>query len=129
MIKQRILALALILVSASAFAQYRVSVEDLSDSETVRAFKEHVGMLSSAALEGRKAGAEGEEEAAKYVEDKLREYDIDILTAGNDFSVAAEGRIPSAPAMFLASSRAGTSPSMTDILWWVPAWITLEVTL
>ena len=89
MIKQRILALALILVSATAFAQYRVSVEDLSDSETVRAFKEHVGMLSSAALEGRKAGTEGEEEAAKYVEDKLREYDIDILTAGNDFSVAA----------------------------------------
>ena len=86
---KRILALALILVSATAFAQYRVSVEDLNDSETVRAFKEHVRMLSSAALEGRKAGTEGEEEAAKYVEEKLREYDIDILTAGNDFKVAA----------------------------------------
>ena len=89
MIKQRILALAVILVSATAFAQYRVSVEDLNDSETVRAFKEHVGMLSSAALEGRKAGTEGEEEAARYVEEKLREYDIDVLTAGYGFSVAA----------------------------------------
>lgn len=85
---KRILALALILVSATAFAQYRVSVEDLSDSETVRAFKEHVGWLSSAAMEGRKAGSEGEAEAAKYLEEKLRECGIDILTAGNDFSVA-----------------------------------------
>ena len=89
MIKQRILALALILVSATAFAQYRVSVEDLSDSETVRAFKEHVGWLSSAAMEGRKAGSEGEAEAAQYVEGKLKEYGIDVLTAGNDFSIAS----------------------------------------
>lgn len=89
MIKQRILALALILVSATAFAQYRVSVEDLSDSETVRAFKEHVGWLSSAAMEGRKAGSEGEADAAQYVEGKLKEYGIDVLTAGNDFSIAS----------------------------------------
>lgn len=89
MIKQRILALALILVSATAFAQYRVSVEDLSDSETVRAFKEHVGWLSSAAMEGRKAGSEGEAEAAQYVEGKLKEYGVDVLTAGNDFSIAS----------------------------------------
>ncbi|MBQ9410155.1 MAG: TonB family protein [Bacteroidales bacterium] len=86
---KRILALALFLVSAHAFAQYRVSVEDLSDSETVRAFKEHVGWLSSAAMEGRKAGSEGEAEAAKYLEEKLREYGIDVLTAGNDFSVVS----------------------------------------
>ena len=87
MIRRCILALVLALISAQAFAQYRVSLEDLDDSETVRAFKEHVGMLSSAALEGRKAGSEGEEEAARYVEEKLREYDIDVLTAGNGFSV------------------------------------------
>ena len=86
---KRILALALLLVSAQAFAQYRVSVEDLSDSETVRAFKEHVGWLSSAAMEGRKAGSEGEAEAAKYMEEKLREYGIDVLSSGNDFSVAS----------------------------------------
>ena len=87
---KRILALAaLLLVSALAFAQYRVSVEDLSDSETVRAFKEHVGWLSSAALEGRKAGSEGEAEAAKYLEEKLLECGIDVLPAGNEFSVAA----------------------------------------
>ncbi|MBR5404206.1 MAG: TonB family protein [Bacteroidales bacterium] len=86
---KRILALVLFLVSATAFAQYRVSVEDLNDSETVRAFKEHVGWLSSAALEGRKAGTEGEAYAAKYVEEKLKEYGVDVLTAGNDFSVVS----------------------------------------
>ena len=85
---KRILALALILGSATAFAQYRVSVEDLSDSETVRAFKEHVGWLSSAAMEGRKAGSEAEAEAARYVEEKFRECGIDLLSSGNEFSVA-----------------------------------------
>ena len=89
MIKRCILTFAVLLISAQAFAQYRVSVEDLDDSETVRAFKEHVGFLSSAALEGRKSGSEGEEEAAKYVEEKLREYGIDILTSGNSFSIAS----------------------------------------
>ena len=89
MIKRCILALTALVVSASAFAQYRVSLEDLEDSETVRAFKEHVGVLSSAAMEGRKAGSEGEEEAAKYVEEKLRECGIDVLTSGNGFSIAS----------------------------------------
>ena len=85
---KRILALALILASATAFAQYRVSPEDLNDSETVRAFKEHVGELASARMEGRKAGSEGEAEAALYLEQELRECGVDILTAGNSFSVA-----------------------------------------
>ena len=89
--KRLILALALTLAGTIAFAQYRVSPEDLNDSETVRAFKEHVGLLSSAALEGRGAGTEGEAEAAKYVSDKLKEYGIDVLSAGNDFSIAQEG--------------------------------------
>ena len=41
---------------------------DLYDSETVAAFKTHVRELSSAMLEGRKAGSEGENLAAEYVE-------------------------------------------------------------
>ena len=56
---KHILALAAVLVSVTAVAQYRVRPEDLNDSETVRAFKEHVGELSSARMEGRKAGSEG----------------------------------------------------------------------
>ena len=92
---KRILALALILVGATALAQYRVSPEDLNDSETVRAFKEHVGALSSASMEGRKAGSEGEAEAAKYLEEKLKEYGIDILTSGNTFSIAGADTLSS----------------------------------
>ena len=92
MIRRCVTTLAAVFAfSAVCFAQYRVSVEDLDDSETVRAFKEHVGYLSSAALEGRKAGSEGEKEAALYLEEKLGECGIDILSAGNSFSIAAEG--------------------------------------
>ena len=90
MIRRCVTTLAAVFaVSAVCFAQYRVSVEDLDDSETVRAFKEHVAYLSSAALEGRKAGSEGEKEAALYLEEKLGECGIDVLSAGNSFSIAS----------------------------------------
>ena len=69
-------------------AQYRNSLQDLDDSETVRALKEHVATLSAAQLEGRKAGSEGEKMAAEYLEAKLKEYGIDILSNGNEFGVA-----------------------------------------
>lgn len=70
------------LISFVASAQYRegASYEDLYDSEKVAAIKGHVRTLSSAHLEGRKAGSEGEKEAALYVESKFKEYGIDLLT-------------------------------------------------
>ena len=37
---------------------------DFYDTETVRSLKEHVSTLSSAQMEGRKAGSEGESMAA-----------------------------------------------------------------
>ena len=63
-------------------AQFRsgVSYEDLDDSETVAAIKSHVRTLSAAHLEGRKAGSEGEKEAAEYVEHMFEEYGIELLT-------------------------------------------------
>ena len=42
--------------------------------------KEHVSFLSSAALEGRKAGSEGEREAAAYVAEKLASYGLEVLS-------------------------------------------------
>ena len=69
-------------------AQYRTTLQDLDDSETVRALKEHVATLSAAQLEGRKAGSEGEKMAAEYLEARLREFGIDILSSGNEFGVA-----------------------------------------
>ena len=78
-----------------AFAQYRDgALQSLSDSETVTAMKEHVGYLASHALEGRKAGSEGERLAAEYVTQVLESYDIDVISGkdGDIFGMAqAEG--------------------------------------
>lgn len=89
MMKRMLLALAAAFLLAPGLgAQYRTSLKDLDDSETVRALKEHVATLSAAQMEGRKAGSEGERMAADYLETKLKEYGIDILTTGNEFGVA-----------------------------------------
>lgn len=82
----RRIVLAVILFAAvllSSYAQYRENpvYADLYDSETVADMKSHVRFLSSSHLEGRRAGSSGETEAAAYVEDKFREYGLDILTA------------------------------------------------
>ena len=45
--------------------------------------KEHVSFLSSAALEGRKAGSEGEREAAAYLSEVLSSYGLEVLS-GSD---------------------------------------------
>lgn len=75
-------------------AQFRsgMSYEDLDDSETVAAIKSHVRTLSAAHLEGRKAGSEGEKEAAEYVEQLFRKYGVDLLTpaGGEIFGVKKE---------------------------------------
>lgn len=89
MIKRLMLLAAALLVSAAGLrAQYRIPIEDLDDSETVRALKEHVSYLASAQMEGRKAGSEGERMAADYLSEKLKEYGVDILPTGNEFKLA-----------------------------------------
>lgn len=71
-----------VLCSLSASAQFRdgVGYQELYDSETVAAMKNHVRTLSSAHLEGRKAGSEGEKEAAAYVRETLKSYGVDVLS-------------------------------------------------
>ena len=85
---------ALALMPMLLSAQYRsgVSYEDLDDSETVAAMKSHVRTLSAAHLEGRKAGSEGEKEAAEYVEQMFREYGIELLSpkGGDLFGIKKE---------------------------------------
>ncbi len=75
-------------------AQYRAgtSYDDLYDSETVAAIKSHVRHLSAASLEGRKAGSEGEREAAAYVTEMLKSYGVDVLSPadGEIFGVRTE---------------------------------------
>ena len=85
---------ALVLMPILASAQYRsgASYEDLDDSETVAAFKSHVRMISSAHMEGRKAGSQGEKEAAEYVGETFRRYGVDLLTPvdGEVFGIMKE---------------------------------------
>ena len=88
--KRFVALLAACLLSAGLYAQYRNPIEDLEDSETVRALKEHVATLSAAQMEGRKAGSEGERMAAEYMESQLKSFGIDVLSAGNEFQVAGE---------------------------------------
>lgn len=72
---------AALLAAFSAGAQFANPLQSLEDSETVSALKEHVAMLSSAQMEGRAPGSEGEKMAAEYLEGKLKEYGIDVLQA------------------------------------------------
>ena len=53
--------------------------QDLFDSETVKALKEHVTTFTSAQMEGRKAGEEGEKMAADYMEEVMLRYGVDVL--------------------------------------------------
>lgn len=66
--------------------------DDLYDGETVTALKSHVRELSSAHLEGRKAGSEGEKEAAEYVSSVFHEYGVDMITpdSGEVFGIRKE---------------------------------------
>ena len=78
---RRFSLLFLILLPFAASAQFATSsLRDLDDSEVVSAMKEQVAYLSSAMLEGRKAGSEGEKEAAKYMSDILSSYGVDLLS-------------------------------------------------
>ncbi len=71
----------------NAFAQFNTSLlSRLDEGEVVSSLKEHVGFLSSAALEGRKAGSEGEKEAAIYMSEVLASYGVDVLS-GKDGEV------------------------------------------
>ena len=79
----RLILLAVSLLSASVLqAQVRLGEH-----------KVHVRELSSAMLEGRKAGSEGERLAAEYVESVLESYGVDVLSpkGGEKFGVAREG--------------------------------------
>ncbi len=92
MMKKYLALSAALLATTLSFGQYRTgaTLEDLDDTETIRAFKEHVSYLASAELEGRKAGSEGEKLAADYLAARMKEYGIDILSPaeGSTFGIA-----------------------------------------
>ena len=77
----RILFTLLFLVSSVlANAQFRDrDFAELGSSETAREMKEQIQMLSSASMEGRKAGSEGEFAAAEYIASEFERYGLDLL--------------------------------------------------
>ena len=83
-----------LLVSMSVEAQVRCAsaYEDLYDSETSAALKEHVRMLSSSMMEGRGAGTEGESLAAEYVTEQFEKYGLELLSPkdGDVFGLKTE---------------------------------------
>ena len=83
-----------VLLPVLAYAQYRNAdaYEGLYDSETVASMRAHIGELSAAALEGRKAGSEGEKTAAEYIAAKFEEYGVDLLSPreGELFGIRSE---------------------------------------
>lgn len=88
---KRLLTLLALLATTLVHAQFRSgsALDALNDTETVRSLKEHVSYLSSAELEGRKAGSEGEKLAADYIEARFKEYGIDLISpeGGSTFGI------------------------------------------
>jgi TonB family protein len=88
-------ASVLLLFSSAASAQFREGAvyDDLYDSEVSAVLKSHVRELSSAHLEGRKAGSEGEKAAAEYVEKILKGYGVDVISpdGGELFGIKTAG--------------------------------------
>lgn len=71
---------ASLLGAASARAQFRPgALEALEGSEVSAEMREQIGYLSSAALEGRKAGSQGETDAAAYIAEQLQLYGVETL--------------------------------------------------
>ena len=85
-------AAAVILAAWPAEAQFRTGYEELGDSETVTALKRHVATISSAMMEGRKAGSEGEKMTAEYLTEVLKDYGVDVISgkSGDPFGIRQE---------------------------------------
>ncbi len=84
------LALMICLPSGAQFIGGRY--QDLDDSETVAALKEHIAFLSSTLLDGRAPGSEGEAEAAAYLTEQFAKYGLDVLSGqfGDEFGMKQE---------------------------------------
>ena len=79
-------------VSQPASAQYRTDTgySDLDDSETAASMRRHVSEIASAENLGRKAGSDGEKDAASYVFGVLQDYGVGpAVGRGQDGCVGA----------------------------------------
>ena len=86
------LAILMAIVPGVAYGQYASDYSELSDGDVTASMRSHVSYLSSAALEGRAAGSEGEKAAADYVRQVFESYGVDILSGkdGDLFGISLE---------------------------------------
>ena len=114
MIRKVLLSTLVILSVQQVSAQYRTGYEELYDSDTVRSLKEHVSFLSSALLEGRKAGSEGEMLAAEYLGKALEESGAELITPlkGEVFGVKSDG--DTLTSRNVAAVFQGWDPALSD---------------
>lgn len=74
------------------YAQYRTdgNYSGLYDSETAASMRRHVSEIASAANQGRKAGSEGEKNAAGYLYNVLKDYGVEMLCpeSGDEFGIS-----------------------------------------
>ncbi|MCR5277340.1 MAG: TonB family protein [Bacteroidales bacterium] len=76
------LSLIVLLLSCGLLcqAQFRgVPYDELEESEVCQQLRQDAGFFASAALEGRRAGSEGELEAARYYSAQLERCGVDLL--------------------------------------------------
>ena len=73
-------------------AQYRSDsgYSGLYDSETAASMRRHVSDIASAANRGRKAGSEGEKNAAVYLYNVMKDYGVEMLCPeeGDEFGIS-----------------------------------------
>lgn len=94
MFKRSLTVVLLLLSTVAGMGQIKDSVlSELYESETSHQMREDVSYLSSAMLEGRKAGSEGEKMAACYVYEQMAKYGVEMLSApeGDIFGLKGEG--------------------------------------
>ncbi|MDE7127899.1 MAG: TonB family protein [Bacteroidales bacterium] len=88
------LVLAAAVCPAFSYAQYRTdrSYDSLYDSENVTSFKEQIGYVSSAGMEGRAPGSDGEKAAAEYIYERLASAGVEMLCgkSGDTFGISVE---------------------------------------
>lgn len=80
MFKRSLTVVFMLLAAVVCRGQIKDSAfSELYESETSRQLREDVGYLSSAMLEGRKAGSEGEKMAAQYVYEQMEKSGVEML--------------------------------------------------
>lgn len=82
--KRLLLILSLLSLGLLCRAQYSaVPYGELEESEVCQQLRSDAGFFASAVLEGRRAGSEGELEAARYFSEQLERCGVDLLYGGD----------------------------------------------